>query len=118
MLQAQLTQIILYVQDMARAVGFYRDLLGLKVIYPQNLTDESQAMWVELDAGAFSLALHAGARKWPGDEHELIFTVTDLESARQALLKAGVEIGEIRTLEDGLPIASGVDSEGHRFSIR
>jgi hypothetical protein len=28
-------------------------LLGLKVIYPQDLTDDSQAMWVELDAGVF-----------------------------------------------------------------
>lgn len=118
MLEAKLTQIILYVQDMARAVGFYRDLLGLTVVYPQELTEESKAMWVELDAGTFSLALHGGARKWPGDEHELIFAVADLEDARQTLRQAGVEIGEIRILEDGLPIASGTDPEGHRFSIR
>ena len=118
MIQAKLTQIILFVEDMARAVGFYRDLLGLKVVYPQDLTDYSETMWVEMEAGACTLALHGGAKAKPGDEHNLIFKVDDLEAARQAILRAGVEIGTIRTLEDGKPIASGVDPEGHRFSIR
>ena len=118
MIQAKLTQIILFIEDMARAVSFYRDLLGLQVVFPQGLSDYSQAMWVELDAGPCSLALHGGANNTPGDEHQLIFTVDDLELARKELLAAGIEIGEIRTLEDGKPVASGVDPEGHRFSIR
>lgn len=118
MIQGKLIQIILFIKDMARAVGFYRDLLGFQVVYPQGLSDFSQEMWVELDAGPCSIALHGGARETPGDEHQLIFKVDDLEAARQELLAAGIEIGEIRTLEDGKPVASGVDPEGHRFSIR
>lgn len=116
--QSSLNQIILFVKDMARAVWFYRDVLGLQVSYPQESADYSNEMWVELDAGGCSLALHGGARDLPGSQHQLIFKVNDLEAARQELLTAGVEISEIRLLEDGLPVASGVDPEGHHFSIR
>ena len=118
MIHARLTQIILFVEDMARAVHFYRDLLGLKIVYPQGLPDYSQEMWVEMEAGACTVALHGGAKTKPGDEHNLIFKVDNLKAARKELLEAGIEIGEIRTLEDGQPIASGVDPGGHRFSIR
>lgn len=118
MVQSSLNQIILFVKDMAPAVWFYRDILGLKVVYPQESTDYSNKMWVELDAGGCSLALHGAAHDLPGSQHQLIFKVDNLEAARQALLTAGVEIGEIHLLEDGLPVASGVDPEGHHFSIR
>ena len=118
MIQGTLIQIILFIKDMARAVGFYRDLLGFQVVYPQGLSDYSQEMWVELEVGGCSIALHGGAKNSPGEEHQLIFKVADLEAAREELLTAGIEIGEIRILEDGKPVASGVDPEGHRFSIR
>jgi len=118
MLQAKMTQVILYVQDMARAVHFYKDLLGLKVTYPGELADAAQEMWVELDAGGCALALHGGAHTSPNDQHELVFKVADLEKARMKLLEAGIQIAEIRILEDGEPIAEGVDPDGHRFGLR
>lgn len=118
MIRGLINQIILYVKDVQSEVRFYRDVLGLAVVYPQDTADFSQEMWVELDAGGLSLALHGGAQETPDDEHELIFTVADLESARLAIHNAGIEIGEIRILEDGKPIASGIDPAGHRFSIR
>ena len=118
MMRGLLKQIILFVMDMESEVWFYRDVLGLEIIYPQDNKDLSQEMWVELDAGGCTLALHGGADKAPDDEHQLIFTVHDLEAARSEILAAGIEIGEIRLLEDGLPVASGVDPGGHHFSIR
>jgi predicted enzyme related to lactoylglutathione lyase len=118
MIKAKMTQIILYVEDMARAVHFYKDLLGLKVTYPGKLTDAAQEMWVELDAGGCSLALHGGAQDRPDDQHELIFKVKDLAQARMALVNAGIHVAEIRILEDGAPIAEGVDPDGHRFGLR
>lgn len=118
MVQASLSQMILFVKDMAGEVRFYRDVLGLEVRHPHGLADYSNEMWVEFDAGACSLALHGGAKATPGDQHQIVFRVADLEQTRLAILDAGVEIGEIRLLEDGEPAASGVDPEGHRFSIR
>jgi catechol 2,3-dioxygenase-like lactoylglutathione lyase family enzyme len=119
MIQASMMQIILFVRDMAREVHFYRDVLGLEVVYPQApLGDYSSEMWVEFNAGGCSLALHGGAEKQREDTHEVIFKVEDLVHARQEILNAGIQIAEIRLLEDGAPIAEGVDPDGHRFAIR
>lgn len=118
MTRASLTQMILFVKDMTKEVRFYRDVLGLAIQYPQDLDDYSNEMWVEFDAGASSLALHGGAQEAPGEQHQIIFRVDDLEQARLEMLKAGIEIGEIRLLEDGEPAIKGVDPEGHCFTLR
>lgn len=118
MVSGSLIQIILYVSDMAGEVSFYRDVIGLKILYPQGLEDYSQQMWVEFDAGGCTLALHGGAKIPPASDHEIIFRVDDLEQARSEILNAGIEIADIRILEDGEPIAEGVDPDGHRFAIR
>jgi predicted enzyme related to lactoylglutathione lyase len=113
-----ISQMILFVGDMAGAVRFYRDVLGLTVSYPQGIADYSKEMWVEFDGGACSLALHGGSQEKPGAEHQIVFHVENLEETRSAILEAGFEIDEIRLLEDGAPAAKGVGPEGHRFSIR
>ena len=119
MIHASMMQIILFVREMDRAVHFYRDVLGLQVVYPQGpLENYSNEMWVAFDAGGCALALHGGAQKPPEASHEVIFKVDDLERARQEILNAGIHIAEIRLLEDGAPIAEGVDPDGHRFAIR
>lgn len=118
MTNASLSQMILFVSDMGGEVRFYRDVLGLEVRYPQGLADYSNEMWVEFDAGDCVLALHGGSQCPPGDEHQIVFHVADLEQARLKMLDAGVEIGEIHLLEDNVAAAKGVDPEGHHFSIR
>lgn len=55
-----LSEIIVYVQDMATQVSFYRDLLGLPVLYPIQ-ADYRDEMWVVFDTGACKLCLHGGA---------------------------------------------------------
>ena len=119
MVSGSLFQIILYVKDMESEVRFYRDVIGLLVVYPQDLlADFSKEMWVEFDAGGCSLALHGGVQEPPDDKHEIIFKVENLAQARMEILNAGIQIAEIRLLEDGAPIAEGYDPEGHRFAIR
>jgi predicted enzyme related to lactoylglutathione lyase len=113
-----LMEIILYVQDMRQSVWFYKDVLGLKVRFPNDVEDYSDEMWVEFETGDCTLALHGGAQEISCNKHELIFRVDDIAEARNAILKSGIEIGEIRILEDGAPIAEGIDPAGHRFAIR
>ena len=113
----QFSEVILYVRDMGRAVHFYHDLLGFPIRFPQGQSDLSQEMWVELETGNCPLALHGGSGEAPARQHELVFTVLDITAARDALVQAGVAMDPIRTLEDGAPIASGLDPEGHRFAI-
>lgn len=114
----QLSQVILYVKDMAAEVHFYRDLLGLPIRYPKDKSDYSAEMWVEFETGECSLALHGGAADSPGIEHELVFTVDDIMTTWLALEEAEVDVGQVRMLETDEPIATGRDPEGHRFSIR
>ncbi len=113
-----INQIILFVRDMAKEVHFYRDIMGLELRFPGAMEDYSNALWVEFDAGGCSLALHGGADEAPSQQHQIVFRVDDLERTRNELLNAGIEIGEIRLLEDGKPAAKGIDPEGHPFTIR
>ena len=55
-----LTQIILYIKDMGAEVHFYHEVLGLPIRYPTGLSDYSREMWVELETGDCTLALHGG----------------------------------------------------------
>ncbi len=111
-------QIILFVQDMNSAVRFYQDVLELAIRYPENLVDFADQMWVEFDMGEMTLALHGGAERTPDNLHELVFYVENVAHTREKIIAAGIKIGEIRELEDGAPIAEGIDPAGHRFAIR
>jgi len=111
-------EIILYVQNMNAEVRFYRDVLGLKLRYPQGLKDYSDEMWVEFTVGDTLLALHGGASNQPDTLHEIVFWVENVAQAREMIIAAGVEMNEIRALEDGAPIAEGMDPSGHPFAIR
>jgi len=113
-----LTQIILFVQDMAEEVHFFRDVLGFAIRTPQALKDYSEEMWVEFETGACIVALHARAKEKPNNLHELIFTVEDIEQVRKAIIAAGIEMSAIRTLEDSAYITEGSSPSGHRFGIR
>ena len=109
---------ILYVHDMASEVHFYRDVLGLCLGYPPDVSDFDGEMWVEFEIGDTILALHGGAGARPDALHEVVFWVADIAQARQAVVSAGYQIGEIRTLEDGALIAEGLDPAGHRYALR
>jgi catechol 2,3-dioxygenase-like lactoylglutathione lyase family enzyme len=114
----QLSQVILYVQDMDREVRFYRDTLGIPVHHPQGKTDYSSEMLVEFETGDCTLVLFRGMTDPPGIEHELVFTVDDIMTAWLELEEADVDIGQVELLETDEPIATGHDPEGHCFSIR
>ena len=60
-------EIILYVEDMAGQVSFYRDVLELNLGYPQNLDDYSDQMWVTFDIGFCILALDSSSSRMECD---------------------------------------------------
>jgi catechol 2,3-dioxygenase-like lactoylglutathione lyase family enzyme len=79
------------VDDMEKAVAFYRDKLGLPVKY-------ESADWVELDAGNVTIALRrfgSGPEGRPelgvGEGATLVFEVDDLEATQAELQAQGVE---------------------------
>jgi catechol 2,3-dioxygenase-like lactoylglutathione lyase family enzyme len=84
------------VDDLEKAVAFYRDKLGLPVKY-------EAADWVELDAGNVTVALRrygSGPEGRPelgvGEGATLVFEVDDIETAKAALVGQGVQfIGDV-----------------------
>lgn len=114
----EIMEVILYVEDMNRQVSFYRDKFGFEIRNPAGLDDYSNELWVELDTGGCSLALHAGGkRRFGADAPKFVFRVDDILAARQVLIDQEVEMGEIRSAAPGIWVCDGVDPEGNKFSI-
>src|SRR5262245_13041338 len=114
----QLIEVILYVQDMAAQVHFYRDILGLPVLEPAGAAELSQAYWVVLDGGGFRLVLHGGGQRRLGDDTpNLGFRVADIRAAREHLLHHNVRVGEIRNPVPTSWVVDCHDPEGNRVSI-
>ena len=79
-------QISIIVQDLERATGFYRDILGLPLLF----TVPGMAFF---DCGGVRLML--GRAETPELDHPssiLYFRVPDLNAAHQRLIEQGVEI--------------------------
>lgn len=73
----QLRYVIKFVSDRAKAVTFYRDVLGLRLKF------ESPG-WSEFVTGKTTLALHPASEKNPAGRVELGFTVGDVETFYRA----------------------------------
>jgi catechol 2,3-dioxygenase-like lactoylglutathione lyase family enzyme len=113
-----LIEVILYAQDMAAQVAFYRDQLGLTVLYPSEVSNFANEYWVVLDTGACKLILHGGGdRRLGADTPKLVFGVDDIQAARTTLLQRDVAIGDVRSPAPGVLVCDGVDPEGNPFSI-
>jgi predicted enzyme related to lactoylglutathione lyase len=109
--------VIQYVYDMPRAVAFYRDALGLRVV------SESPG-WSMLSCGDALVGLHMiGPEVAEGlSPHAgLNLQVDDLETAIADVCKAG---GSLRTVREAEPprvpvrLAEVLDSEGNAFELR
>jgi catechol-2,3-dioxygenase len=121
-MDAALTRVILYVQDVVRLTTFYRDILGLPVV--QEIAGE----WTVLQAGACEIALHlAGAPYHVEDPStfdaesnvKLVLTVDrDLAALRDELSAKGVPMGSIKSYPPLTgPLCDGRDPEGNVFQL-
>jgi len=95
------------VQDMDRAVAFYRDVVGLKV-------NSQSPMWSELTHGDAVVALHGGGN---GDFNPT--QVSDIESACAEIETGGGLIRKAPENRPGGPIklAELADPEGNGFMM-
>lgn len=115
-----IADIYLNVQDMDRAVAFYREVLGLRIA-------ESDAWWTSCYAGTFRIGLHGtGGQPLPPIPHDahgphcgaiLTFAVADIDAAVARLRSHGVTVlGEISRNPWG-DIAVFQDSEGNILKL-
>lgn len=113
-----LLEVIVYAEDMAAMVAFYRDVLELPVTFPADAASYAQEMWVTFDTGGCTLALHGGGQKhWGQETAEVVFLVDDVHAARAALAARGVAMSEVVSAAPGILVCSGRDPEGNRFSV-
>ena len=107
----ELAEVVLYVRDMNRAVGFYRDTLGLKI-------DFESETWTTFRTGACTLALHLVERRKPGiGEPDPTFIVADAGAERERLAAAGVAVTEIRQPVAGVQVFDVRDPDENRISL-
>ena len=89
----RLGHVILYVDDLARSVAFYRDVVGL----PHRFTD---AGYAEFGTGATRLALYERRRaEWltghpvaPGPAGEIVLVVDDVDAVAAGLRDRDVPV--------------------------
>lgn len=95
----RIDQIIVYVSDMDRSLGFYRDNLGFRAIV-------ESPDWSELDAGTFRLALHSASGLGSDEDRmtagrtDLQIGVENLDVAYHTLREAGWDVPEPFLLTD------------------
>ena len=108
--------VVLYVHDMARAVAFYRDAIGLELM-------ARSPGWSMLACGDARVGLHhiyRGVTESTVPHAGLNLEVDDLAGAVARATAAGATLVEIREPEPGVPVRLGVlvDPEGNGFELR
>ncbi len=111
---SQIGVVMLGVQDLPRAVAFYRDTLGLAV--RQEIPG-----FAFLDAGGVTLCLSQplsrASEKIPGAT-EVVFSVEDVRAAYDALRSRGIQfLQEPRNVTGAMWAANFRDPDGHRLSV-
>lgn len=108
---AKLTYVIEFVEDMDRAVKFYRDIVGLPLKF-------QSPGWSEFETGKTTLGLHPASEKNHAGKCEVGFSVENLQSFYEQLRAKGVVFSMVPTKQDfGGTLAQFVDSEGAHVSV-
>ncbi len=102
---------VIWAADMDRAVGFYRDVLGGKVIKQNEVISE-----VEIQGA--TIGIHGGGegkRTWTG----LSFQVPDVVEGGKEVTAGGGSLTRTPEPEDGEPphLAMCMDPEGNEFML-
>jgi catechol 2,3-dioxygenase-like lactoylglutathione lyase family enzyme len=112
-----LFEIIVYCMDMQAQVEFYRDTLGLHIVWPENIEDYSKQHWVVFGTEGAALALHSGGVETFGTPARFGFHVPDAAATRKALVERGVRCNDIREAADGILVVDCWDPEANPFFI-
>jgi predicted enzyme related to lactoylglutathione lyase len=108
---SQINHVTTMVQDTARAMKFYNDLLGIKQI--QSQVDNPAITWLQLDNGIMVHLIETpDAPAKPGSVHHA-FQVEDFEGTKQTLRENGYDILREGIRYDGQAYAFIADPDGN-----
>ena len=109
-MQAVFTHAIKFVDDMDRAVAFYRDTLGLTLRF-------ASPYWSEFETGAVTLALHPASDRNPAGSTQVGFTARDLEAIYAGREAAGLTFTAPPVDEHGTLLSRMLDCEGAEIGL-
>jgi len=112
----RISQISIRTTDTARAVAFYRDALGLKLLF------QAPPQLAFFDCGGVRLMLSPAEPEFDHQGSVIYFAVDDIKAAHAALGAAGVKFRSEPHLIAKLPdrevwLADFVDSEGNVLAL-
>ena len=106
----ELKYIIANVSDLAAAVAFWRDTVGLKLKFE---TPE----WAEFETGPTRLALQPASAKNPAGTWQPGLRVPDLDAKRAELTARGVNVGRAPHEEHGFLLSRFTGPDGAPVSL-
>ncbi len=102
------------VKDKDAALKWYQEILGLKQI--PKMVNSDHLYWLQLPSGAMvHIIENVDAPSAPS--HHTAFEVDEIESARDAVMAAGVEVTEIQTRNDGQKACYLNDPDGNCIEL-
>jgi predicted enzyme related to lactoylglutathione lyase len=109
----KLRQVFVVAKDLERAVGFWRDTVGLPLAFRDG------DRWVQFQAGgaSFALASSEEGQGAPPGVPVPVFEVDDLDRALAELRAAGAGIGALRDMGAHGRTAAALDPSGARFVL-
>ena len=99
----KLELVVVPVTDVDRAKRFYSEQVGFVVDHDTRVGDTMRVVQLTPPGSACSIALGTGlVDTKPGSLKGLQLVVSDIEAARAALVERGVEVSQIRHVENGV----------------
>lgn len=99
----KLEVVVLPVSDVDRAKRFYSEQVGFVVDNDVRMGERFRVVQLTPPGSACSIAIGSGlAEMPPGAVKGMQLVVTDLEAARAELVERGVEVSEVRHVEEGV----------------
>lgn len=106
----RLNYAIKFVSDMNAAVSFYRDVLGLPLLF-------ESPFWTEFDTGPTKLALHPASAENPAGSVQLGLSTANLDSFHANGQGRGLVFTSPPAKVHGVPIARFRDPDGAEISV-
>jgi len=107
----KLIYVMEFVENMTRAVAFYRDVVGLPLKF-------ESPHWSEFSTGETTLALHPASNTNAAGKVEIGFSVSDLQAFHDAMVAKGVKFPLAPTKQDfGGVLAQFQDPDGASVTV-
>ena len=110
--------IVVPVSDVDRAKAFYLEQAGFELLVDSTAGPDFRIVQLTPPGSACSIAIGTGIGSMaPGSLHGLHLVVSDIEAARDHLVKGGVDVSEVQEFPWGRFVFFA-DPDGNRWAVQ